>query len=341
MISRFSKRAKDILQKAQFFVETNDTQLKFVREIDNVYARQALRRTCKLCESVPSDDSFRSAGITYWLCGLCGHLNGQFAESKSFLSFVYGGEDSEFYEYNYSQHFEQRVRDIYLPKADFLLDVLRECGHEKPQTMRVLDFGSGAGQFLRALELTGVSACGWEANDALHQVAIQHLESNQSIKVDSESSMAALADSKADVLALIGVLEHVEDPRLLLNSFRSSECQYLYLVVPMMSLSALLQQSFSKVFPRQLGADHTHLFTARSIQYLCDYWGLSIVGEWWFGTDIVDLYRSLVVSSENASDSTYLRLMESYLGAHIDEIQSVIDKARQSSEVHLVLQRII
>lgn len=44
-------------------------------------------------------------------------------------------------------------------------------------------------------------------------------------------------------------------------------------------------------FNRQLSGGHTHLYSKESINYFCKEFGFNIVGEWYFGTDVLDQFR--------------------------------------------------
>ena len=61
------------------------------------------------------------------------------------------------------------------------------------------------------------------------------------------------------------------------------------------------------------------------------------LGEWWFGSDISDLYRSIIINS-NFYNKKYLKFFDFMFGSQIDNLQSVLDKKKLSCEVHLVLK---
>ena len=126
---------------------------------------------------------------------------------------------------------------------------------------------------------------------------------------------------------MIGVLEHLKYPELVLKIFLRSNLKYIYISVPTISLSVFLENSFQNVFPRQLSGGHTHLFSYQSIKYLKKKYKLKIIGEWWFGTDIADLYRSLLVSS-NSNKKFYKKMMGQYFFNTINELQSILDKKK-------------
>ena len=105
--------------------------------------------------------------------------------------------------------------------------------------------------------------------------------------------------------------------------------------VPTFSLSVYLEMVFPMIMPRQLSGAHTHLYTKESLAWMEKEFGMKSISTWWFGTDIVDMYRSFSVSLANNPDcqemvSSWQRLFEPL----IDDLQLVIDKERLSSEVH-------
>ena len=146
-------------------------------------------------------------------------------------------------------------------------------------------------------------------------------------------------EKKANCLSAIGVLEHIEDPHRLLTSFKNSNLKYLYISVPLFSLTSLIENSFKDVYPRHLSGGHTHLYTKESLYYLAKKWNLKILGEWWFGLDIADLYRSIYVSSNNINKKVFNKTLNKYFFDALNEMQNCLDKRKISSEVHLVLSK--
>ena len=142
-----------------------------------------------------------------------------------------------------------------------------------------------------------------------------------------------------NVFAMIAVLEHLNNPHEIMKLFMKSKIQYLYISIPLFSLSALIENSFKNVFPRHLGGAHTHLFTKESIKYFKKKYRLKSVGEWWFGTDIPDLMRSLQNSSSAYNKLEYNKFLSTYLHSVADELQNILDKNKICSEVHLILKK--
>ena len=146
--------------------------------------------------------------------------------------------------------------------------------------------------------------------------------------------MLIVEHSKSNCLSLIGVLEHLQKPHKLLDFFNKSKIKYLYFSLPLFSLSVLLEIMNQNVFPRQLSAAHTHLYTEESIKFLCKKYNLNILGEWWFGTVMSDLWRQYIVKT-----SLNDKLFDKYLKNLINDLQNVLDRNKVSSEVHIILKK--
>ena len=338
---RYSKPSKDLNIKYSDFVFNNDSALKSVLEINNKYSDMKLREFCKICtDPIRTENYIISFGIPYFLCNLCGHLNGRFQDIGEFSKFLYSENSGTNYSENYEKNFEERVNSIYRPKAEFLFETLQNQGGLDLTRTLILDVGAGAGHFLKALELIGISGEGIEVNETLVKQSNQYLSRNSNNVVNANLVLDYVKNSKADVISLIGTLEHLEDPISAIDAFCHSKAKYLYISVPMISLTAIVQGLDETVYPRQLSAGHTHLFSNSSLEYLINKFTLLRVGEWWFGTDFLDLMRTLSVKRTSqdvfANNS---KILEIFLAPVLDELQMVLDRNKLCSELHLILSK--
>ena len=128
------------------------------------------------------------------------------------------------------------------------------------------------------------------------------------------------------------------DPIGALQAFQNSKADYLYLQVPLFSFAAIQESMHDDVFPRQLNAGHTHLYTKESIDFLCRKFNLTKAGEWWFGTDVVDLFRHLHVLVKGKSNQKN-NIIHNFIGEHIDDIQKVFDRSKKCSGVNMILKK--
>jgi hypothetical protein len=97
--------------------------------------------------------------------------------------------------------------------------------------------------------------------------------------------------------------------------------------------------AFPGVINRQLSGVHTHLYTEESLKYMAKEFNLAIVASWWFGTDIVDLFRSVTVCLDKDNYTSKMKRKWTELFAPvIDELQLQLDEKNMSSEVHMIFK---
>ena len=83
----------------------------------------------------------------------------------------------------------------------------------------ILELGAGAGHFLKACEYLNIQARGFEISKFLVDFAKKKLKKNSIKKVSIDEMFKILEnESKANVVSLIGVLEHFYDPDKFLKS---------------------------------------------------------------------------------------------------------------------------
>ena len=332
-IVKYSKSYNNLLSIKKDFYSENKNNLKSIIKINSKYIKQPKRNFCKNCEAKIQKKLFFQFKVNYTICEKCGHLNGLNEDTKKFVNWLYAGNKGSNFKKNYLNDFNKRVLNIYLPKVDFLKKVIKS-------KINLLDIGSGGGHFLKALELKRVKAIGYEPNKSLVELGNKKLKKNKLINLKLEDTyQKVLKDRNSNVLSMIGVLEHLDKPNRMLNFFKQSKIKYLYICVPLFSLSVLLENSFKNIFPRQLSAGHTHLYTKNSLSFLAKKNNLKIIGEWWFGADFPDLYRSLLNSSSNYDVKKYKRLVDKNLYSVVNELQNVLDKNKICSEVHMIFKK--
>ena len=113
----------------------------------------------------------------------------------------------------------------------------------------------------------------------------------------------------------------------------------MFFSVQIFSLSAFIENAFSQVSPRHLGAAHTNLYTKESLYYLAKKFNLKVAGEWWYGADFPDLYRSLINTCKANNFKKYKTLLDKNFFSVINELQNVLDKNKTCSEVHMVFEK--
>ena len=322
--------------KADFFSNNNDLLEKAVGQ-NQLYSNQPKMVCCKLCQATLMEEvDFSSHGVGYVFCQKCNHLNGIYEDTKFFIEKMYMSDDGKEYANNYiDENFEKRAIEIYLPKVDFLVTTL------PPKLNKILDIGCGSGYFVFASLLRNLQAEGLDVSKTMVEFGnfqISQILGSSPLKyADEDEFFEVIKDTDAEIVSAIGLIEHLREPQRFFEAFKTSRAKYLYYSVPMFSLSVALENASSNVFPRQLSGGHTHLFTEESIVEMNGLMNVSSIGEWRFGTDIMDLYRHLMVNLQsNDVSQKMIKYLYDGFGAKIDELQNILDSNHSCSEIHVV-----
>jgi hypothetical protein len=274
-MKRYSKPLGELFTFKQDFFHENDAKLREFAHIASVYRQQPKRLRCKNCDNqieFTAALSFSKLDVQYSFCTQCGHLNGAHEDTHEFCSALYVDDCAQKYASTYlatdREAYEKRVEEIYLPKARFLRDALSHAG-QRPG--RLIDFGAGAGHFVAAARSSGFTgAIGYEASHTLVAFGNSMIGQQSLIQHELTSLAAIIENAKAQVASLVFVLEHVQSPRDILRALSHNEqIEYVFFSVPLFSPTVLFESVFPDVMPRHLVAGHTHLYTERSIRYLC------------------------------------------------------------------------
>lgn len=333
-----------MLQKTSFFDE-NEHHIKKQRQISNIYISQPKRKICKNCgKSLNDENDFVKDGIGYKICDICTHLNGAYEDTDKYCAAVYG-DDEKVYAANYKvddqEAFNYRVSSIYHPKAEFVYTSLKSIG-VNPNGLSYLDFGAGTGYFVCALKKLGINEVkGTEVSESQVNLGNQMIGETLLSKHELVDSCKVISETSAQVISMVGVLEHLQEPRCIMKSISENpNIEYVLISVPVCSLSVYLEILSPDLFHRHLHGGHTHLYTEKSLEYLSDEFNMEKVSEWWFGGDIVDLYRSIYVKLEKIEASDKLKKnFGEMMKEVIDSMQLELDKKNGSSEVHLLLRK--
>lgn len=337
----YGKPVGDILAIKSDFFEHNDKMLEMSARQADALLIQKKREKCKIChEPIKGEPLYKSQRMEYYLCPKCGHLNSANEDTDDFARRVYL-EDT--YENNYSEadreKYENRLNTIYIPKASFLLDALKEDGLSKDD-IKLLDDGAGSGYFVGAMRKLGVDATGIEIS--AEQVKFANLMNGEEVlkQADSGDITGMIRETDRNVLSFIGVFEHIINLDEILAAIKDNKnVRYVYLSVPMFSMSCVFEASHQKCYNRHAGGTHTHLFSDESLKYMGDIMGFEELKSWKFGSDMMDLYRMLCVSLEQNGNGALKDYFAPKFLKMIDELQLTVDKNEFASEIHLIFKR--
>lgn len=344
MIIRYGRPSAPLLALKQSFIDDNDLLIEKDREVNRVFAQQPTRTNCKNCDYSLGDQAFSKQGVSYTICVRCGHLNGLHQDTEAFCAAVYTDDNGESYAKNYNAEdkhsYMQRVNDIYVPKAEFLCESLNQLG-EVAEELRYADFGAGSGYFVGALLEQGVDKVqGFDVSKAQVDFGNTMMGQKNLMAHSLEETVDIVNSVDADVVSMIGVLEHLQEPRKVLNALRHNQCvRFLYLSVPTFGLSVFFEMVFPEVMQRHLSESHTHLYTNESLEWLAKEFNLQQVAVWWFGTDMLDLLRNVNVTlGKNPETNKMVEMWAKLFTPLVDTMQLAIDKKHLSSEAHILFQ---
>lgn len=340
-MKKYGKPLGSIIGIKSDFFEHNDKNLAMADDMADALLAQPIRKECKMCHTPLSEEKlFSSHKMGYFLCEKCGHLNSEHEDTDAFSDKVYIQDN---YAGNYSADdkakYEQRLETIYVPKAQFLIDCLKEDGLDV-SSIRLLDDGAGSGYFVRAMQKLGADAKGIEISPAQVQFANDMAGAEILTQIDASHITEAIKTTDRSVVSAIGVLEHIINLDETLEAISDNKnIKYLYISVPMFSFSALFEASHQSCYNRHLGGTHTHLFSDKSLEYMAEKMGFEIKDTWKFGSDMMDLYRFLCVCLEQNGNPLAKDILSEKFLPLIDKFQLVVDESEFASEIHMLLRR--
>jgi hypothetical protein len=346
--TRYGKSSLPLLLQKTSFFEDNDFLLKKQKGIGLIYKKQPKRLKCKNCDKkIGFSPDFVKDGIGYVFCNYCHHLNGMNEDSKEFCHGLYSADSGEDYARTYYKvenldKYNYRTASIYIPKAEFLYTSLLESQVD-PNHLEYLDFGAGSGYFVAALKKIGLkNITGTDISKSQVDFGNTMMGENLLTLHEIEDTALVLQKCTAQVVSMIGVLEHLQKPREALKALKqNNSIRFLYILVPTFSLTVYLEMISPEIFHRQLHEGHTHLYTKKSLAHLCKEFGFEVVSEWWFGSDMMDLFRHIsVMLQKQKSSKKMIELWRQEFIPLLDAMQLEIDKKHSSSEVHMVLKKI-
>jgi SAM-dependent methyltransferase len=335
-INVFSKSNKDVQEIKKDLSSLNKKHLLFSNKIAKSYNKLHKRINCKNCgKKLPKKYDFLSFSVKYKICRKCNHLNGAQEETQSFFYKNYVSESnlSKFYK----KDLKKRLNKIYIPKVKFLIKNLR-LDNKK---LSVLDIGCGAGLFICSLNRLKIKSKGLDISPNLISIGKNQLGIKNIFSKTEKEIITEIENTKFNCVSMINVLEHVLNPNHFLEAIKSNKnIKYFFINVPLFGFSSMFQSFFPNVFPRQLGGLHTHLYSVKSLEFICNKYKFKSLANWWFGQDGIDLKRSVINQSIFLNSSKYYNnYLSNCINTIEEKFQNLIDESKYCSEVHMVLKK--
>jgi 2-polyprenyl-3-methyl-5-hydroxy-6-metoxy-1,4-benzoquinol methylase len=162
----------------------------------------------------------------------------------------------------------------YIKKISSLYD------SDKLERLKILDFGCGYGIFLRTLinQISSkIDVRGIEVDPAVCAVAASHLGNASVYCVDLKENAESVPHNYFDVITMLDVLEHLDDPGIYLQHL--AECAktsgYLFLSTP--NIESLNAKLYGDRWVLHGAPYHAYYFGPKSIQILLQQSGWKVV----------------------------------------------------------------
>ena len=106
-----------------------------------------------------------------------------------------------------------------------------------PEGLKICDFGAGSGYFISALLRVGLTqSYGYEVSSVQASLANEMLGKKLVSNYEMHQTLEVAKNVDADLLSLIGVLEHLQKPREFLAAVAANKSvKYLMISVPLFS----------------------------------------------------------------------------------------------------------
>lgn len=279
---------------------------------------------CPACGSDERAPAFTKEVFAYLRCESCGCVHVARRLNDAELDRLYGEQGRSVYQmvHLYIPTAEQRLDRIYRRKARAL--------RERFGAGRLLDFGCSAGLFMKAAAEQGFDVHGVETNETAVEHARTALDLTTVWKGDLPG--AGYAPESFDIITMWDVLEHVPDPKGLIEHVR-----------PYLKPSGrlVIETSHIDCFEADyLGADNTNVvgdvhlahFTRASLERLAERTGMRLAEASIFGLDVAHIVNERRRRLGEQTDT----VMPADL---IQALQDELDRAGRGCYIRVELER--
>lgn len=319
----------DVLSLKQRIVEDFGTQVERIRKDRTArFSSSNLEKVtrCPICEARTQGSKlvFEVYGALYHQCSSCSHVFVLKRPTRQVLSWFYSSNAEYASTYTDCISLETRVRQVAIPKAEWMIKQFEELYGRKPKS--VLDIGAGMGHFVHACRLLEVEAYGIEPS----RVSRAYCPKEWNIKLVDEA-WEAFPD--VDIITFWGLLEHVPDPVEFLQ--RANRLLYgrdtmIIVEVPRWNcISTSVQRLFPNSIVRHLDPlGHIQFFTDKSLETALENSKFTLITKWYFGMDAYEVTMQLAYLWRNKN---FFKV----LGKTIPVLQWAIDQMKQCDTIVL------
>lgn len=232
---------------------------------------------CRICGEAEAGATAAVAGYQYVRCAGCGVERMAEYPSHEECSRFYdtGYMEKEFNNLGHHLHFAPEYRETYFAEKDLTFSDLG-LEPEALKGRRLLDVGCANGQFIEYANRLGMAGAGIDISEEMVEAARKN---------GLQCAVKDLfeLDGKYDMLTFWDVLEHVPDPRRMLEKSRSllSVGGEIVIQTP---CTGMISELFGERWLYYLPVQHLHLFSQESLFRLLSETGFAVVSWVRFGS---------------------------------------------------------
>ncbi len=276
--------------------------------LESISSEVYIQKNCPLCSSnnvipvkheknnfthqiSPLVNSFHKAWVTLLECKECG-----FGFCKEMPS------HPDFFNQRYSSEFDPNIEGDNNFKHTILDELFYTLQKYQKEKGKILDIGSFAGVFIRDAQKRGYQAEGVEVNPNMARYTIEKLK----LKVfNGKIQEFDGKENSFDIITLIDVLEHLPDPKIILE-----KCQHLLrpggiliIKVPNYPAQKLKQKVANILGISAYGIfsdfGHINQFSQRSLNHVCEHLGFKnlecaiVSSEMWAPTSLKNRTKNI------------------------------------------------
>jgi 2-polyprenyl-3-methyl-5-hydroxy-6-metoxy-1,4-benzoquinol methylase len=284
---------------------------------------QSPNQNCPLCGCVGGKKIFGTFDLFYIACPDCGCA---YVEK-------FPVDPSDIYS---DEEYEQIAASSYLDNVDYRkerfgverINLVKNNIKKNPNDAKLLDVGCGTGWFLDVAKENGFNVCGIEFGEHLAKATEKRL----GIKVYTEALSSFEKTEVFDIITMFDVIEHVKDPRKLLESMYDHLVSGGIGVLFTPNLDSFAIQTLKEHSSLVCPCDHTFLFNEKSLRKTGEQIGFEVIYSATKGSDIIDIYAYYDQFLEQHETAQFLK-------DNADGLQAMIDEAKCGNHLRLILKK--
>jgi 2-polyprenyl-3-methyl-5-hydroxy-6-metoxy-1,4-benzoquinol methylase len=237
--------------------------------------------------------------VDYVTCAACGHWYVDAPPAAGVVLENFRKSDHYAGVYTDIESLEQRLRDVVQPKLDWVMEIFRDRTGREPRS--IWDVGAGAGHFIEVCRRIGLTAKGYEVNEACRDFARGQFGVEL---IDADFLAVDPGVAPPDIITFWGLLEYLPEPDAFIGKaadFLHRSQGLLVCEVPRAEcLSSTVQATLPHLVARHLDpGSHLNCFSDASIATLLLRHGMAPHHAWYFGMDAYELLSDLARSRKD------------------------------------------